>query len=82
MWLSDFYIKYFTWLSNLTRIDKFLPWVAEDSSLNSVPVQIIKFLFEMPFMLIVLLIPLLFMIRIGAWTIGCWFGCADNIYKD
>lgn len=81
-WLSDFYIKYFTWLSNLTRIDKFLPWTADGSSLNEVPMQILKFLLEMPFMLIVLFVPILFMIRIGAWMVGCWFGCADNIYKD
>jgi hypothetical protein len=82
LWLSEFYVNNFSWLSNLTRIDKFIPWAAEDSSLTSIPVLIIKFLLEMPFMLIVLIIPMLFMFRIGAWMVGCWFGCADDIYND
>lgn len=82
LWLSEFYVKYFTWLSNLTRIDVFLPWVPENSMLNSVPIQIIKCLLELPFMMIVLIIPIFFMIRICAWMVGCWFGCAENIYDD
>ena len=80
--LYDFYLKYFTWLSQLTRMDRFLPWGAEESLLNSVPIQILKLLLELPFFLIVLWIPVLYSIRMLVWMFGCWMGCADNIYKD
>ena len=80
--LYDFYLKYFTWLSQMTRMDRFLPWGAEESLLNSVPIQILKLLLELPFFLIVLWIPVLYSIRMLVWMFGCWMGCADNIYKD
>lgn len=82
MWLSEFYVNHFTWLSNLTRIDRFFPWGSEYGAINDLPLLIIKFLLEIPFMMIVLLIPFLFILRIGSWMIGCWFGCADDIYND
>lgn len=82
MFLYDFYVKYFGWLTDLVCIGKFLPNVPDGSALNELPIQILKLIFMMPFLMIVMWIPILFVFKIGAWMIGCWFGAAENIYED
>ena len=81
MWLYDFYIKHFEWLSNLTRADKFIYTAPDSSPLNDTPVLIWKMLLEVPFFMCVLFFTFLVGYRIVAWTIGCWCGMAENIYK-
>ena len=82
MWLYDFYIENCKWLSQFTRVDCFLPNAAPDSMINEVPLLILKLLLEMPFLTLVLFLPLFFAGRILAWMVGCWFGATQNIYKD
>lgn len=81
MWLYDFYIKYFDWLSNLTRVDKFIYNAPPESPLNDIPVLIWKTILEVPFFMFVFFIVCLFGFRILFWMLGCWGGAAENIYK-
>ena len=81
MWLYDFYIKHFEWLSNLTRADKFIFTTKDGSILNDVPVLIWKTIVEVPFFMFVFFMVCLFGYRILFWMIGCWSGMAENIYK-
>lgn len=79
MFLYDFYVKHFDWLTRLVDIGKFLPNTADDSLLNEIPIQILKCLLMMPFLMIVMWIPILFVFRIVAWMFGCWIGAAEDI---
>lgn len=80
MWLYDFYITYFSWLSNLTRLDRFIGLSDSPSSIDIMPALIWKFFIQAPFFTIVICIIWMIGIRIVAWMIGCWFGAADDIY--
>jgi hypothetical protein len=81
MWLYNFYINHFNWLSNLTRADKFIYNAPDSSPLHNVPMLIWKVIGETPFMMAVFFLIFFVGFRILAWMIGCWCGMAENIYK-
>lgn len=81
MWLYNFYIEHFKWLSNLTRADKFIYNAPDESIVNDLPVLIWKLIVEIPFFMFVFFIVTLAGYRILLWMIGCWAGMAENIYK-
>lgn len=81
MFLYEFYVNNMSWLSDLVCIGKYLPW-GDGPMLESLPLQIFKLIMMLPFLCIVMWIPILFVIRVFSWMVGCWTGCAENIYED
>ena len=76
MWVSDFYMKYFQWLSSLTDIMHFFP---NQADISAVPVVIIKLLLQAPFFAIVFFLPPVLIIRVWLWMIDRWASDFDDI---